>query len=121
MNINTTADLAKVLDQVPYWVLEDEMKDRAQELESICDQADDLKKALDTGVNMVVLRHERNGKTEDDYECWDEHIGYKKMDNTYSLNEPYHENMLTSIGVEFVELYTDDDNMTCAIFRQVED
>lgn len=94
-----------------FWDLEDEYLRRKDKLESLCERADNLKKALDTGVNSVRIR------TEDG----DIFVGYKRQDGSYSLNTPFETDRISSIGVEFVELDTDGDGYTIAIYEMEKD
>lgn len=94
-----------------FWQLEDEYLNRRDELETLCEQADDLKKALDTGVNSVRIR------TEDG----DIYVGYKENENVYSLGGQFEADRISSIGVKFVELEEDDDGYTIAIYEMEED
>lgn len=98
-------------DNTLFWQLEDEYLRRKDELEELCEKADDLKKALDTGVNSVRIR------TDDG----DIYVGYKENDGVYSLGCQFEADRISSIGVEFVELAEDDDGYTIAIYRLEED
>ena len=89
-----------------FWQLESEYLHRKDDLEYLCEQADNLKKALDTGVNSVRLQ----------YEDHQDFVGYKNPDGTYDLSLPYEADRISSIGVNFLELDEDGDGYTIAIF-----
>ena len=100
----------------PFWSLEyDYLKER-DALIIQCEEVENLKQALDTGLNSIRL-------IVGDQEDW---VGYLNEDGTYHLSSQYDamwengkRDGLECTECRFVQLDTDDDGYTIGIFEMV--
>lgn len=100
----------------PFWSLEDEYLREYDKILDECSRVENLKQALDTGLNSIRL-------VVGDQEDW---VGYLNEDGTYRLSDKYarmwengKRDGLECTGCRFIELDNDDDGYTIGRFEMV--
>ena len=104
-----TEKMLVALQEMPLCFIEDYVNDVKTDIRLRAEKCTSLKEALDLGLNSIRLITDEDAPSD--------LVGWKDPDGTYCLQEPYKENMIATYPVEFVELDTDEENFTVAIFR----